>query len=253
MFSQIQVKIGNNEVENNNSNYPYRAIIENLLCYDNEAKTTFLQNEMYTKDDKDNMDDLLIANAGLVSRRKIYDREGGAFHTKGKFKSDVFNMNKYMLPQVNSTVVLTRSQDGFVLVGENVHVSSGGYTIKIEEAALQVRRVKISKEIALSHAMQLEQTAAKYPVKRVIMRAQNVPAGVQNFALNSIHRGIMPSRVIVGFVNSKGYAGNWTNNPFKFENMDIRYIKLKVASTPLPYSDGITCQEKNNQHDYHLD
>jgi hypothetical protein len=249
MFSQIQVKIGNTEVENTNSNYSYRAIIENLLCYDQESKETFLRNEMYTKDDAAAMNSATeTGNSGMVKRRKIYDDQK-CFHMKGKLKSDVFNMNKYMLPQVNMTVILTRSQPSFTFLTSNNDVQANAkYELRIEETALQVRRVKVSKEIALSHAMQLEQTAAKYPIKRVIMRAQNCPSGVANFVLNGIHRGIMPSRVVVGFVNSKGYAGNYSNNPFNFENMDIRNIKLKVASTPLPYSDGITCDFSENKY-----
>jgi hypothetical protein len=33
LFSQDQVRIGNTEVENTNSYYPYRAYLESLLCY----------------------------------------------------------------------------------------------------------------------------------------------------------------------------------------------------------------------------
>ena len=38
LFSQVQVRIGNTEVENTNSNYPYRAYLESLLCYSKEQK-----------------------------------------------------------------------------------------------------------------------------------------------------------------------------------------------------------------------
>ena len=50
IFSQVLVKIGGTEVENTNSNYAYRAYIDNLLCYGSEEKSTFLLNEFWIKD-----------------------------------------------------------------------------------------------------------------------------------------------------------------------------------------------------------
>ncbi len=43
LFSQCQVYLNNKGVENTNSNYAYKAYLNNLLCYGREAKETFFE------------------------------------------------------------------------------------------------------------------------------------------------------------------------------------------------------------------
>jgi hypothetical protein len=243
LFSQVQVRIGNTEVENTNSNYPYRAYLESLLCYSKEQKETFLQNEMFYKDTAGSMDDTLFANKGLVARRERYTDQAGVFQMKGRLKSDIFSMNRYILPQVNLQIVLTRANANFCLMGDaNIHAKYKDLRIDITEAALQIRRVKVSQFVILQHAMMLD------PVRRVIMRCLNTPYMAQSFSLSGIHRGIMPSRVVVAFIDNAAFSGDITRNPFKFINLNIKSLKLKMASVSLPYSDGLTVDYQQNRY-----
>ena len=249
LFSQIQVKVGSTEVENTNSAYAYRAYIENLLCYDREAKETLLRNEMFIKDTAGNMDSTdKKKNEGLEKRCAVYNTQKGAFHMKGKLKCDLFNLNRYMLPQVNLQVILTRSTVPFCIMGDPKKITANDLTIKILETSLQVRRVKVSQSVALQHAMMLEKAAAKYPIKRVLMRAMNTPFKSMSFTVTGIHRGIMPSRVVVGFVENSAYSGSFDKNPFNFLNLSIKNLRLKVASQSLPYSDGVSSDFTNNRY-----
>jgi hypothetical protein len=195
------------------------------------------------------MDDTLFANKGLVARRERYTDQAGVFQMKGRLKSDIFSMNRYMLPQVNLQIVLTRANANFCLMGDaNIHAKYKDLRIDITEAALQIRRVKVSQSVSLQHAMMLEKTAAKYPVRRVIMRCLNTPYMAQSFSLSGIHRGIMPSRVVVAFIDNAAFSGDITRNPFKFINLNIKSLKLKMASVSLPYSDGLTVDYQQNRY-----
>jgi hypothetical protein len=253
MFSQVQVKIAGTEVENSNSNYSYRAMYENLLCYGPDAKSSFLTMEGWVKDtagSHNNVVDNAVtdpvvqpANAGWKARRVRY--KNGCYELKGKLKADMFNLGKYIIPMVNVNVMLTRAPFNFCFMGAE---KLTGLTLKIEECNLQVRRVKVSKELALKHAMGLEEMPAQYPVKRVIMRALALPNQATSINLTGIHRGIMPSRVVVGFVDTSAYTGSLHLNPFKFEHLKITTIKLKVASVPMPYADGIKADFVNKQY-----
>ena len=54
--------------------YPYRAYIETLLSYSDEAKSTQLSSQLWHKDtathvDAVNINDVVAANAGFVARR----------------------------------------------------------------------------------------------------------------------------------------------------------------------------------------
>jgi hypothetical protein len=249
LFKQVQVKISNTEVENTNSLYSYRAYIENLLCYDSEAKDTFLRNEGWVSDEADkfenvNLTGTTLTNSGLLTRRQMYVDQAGTITCKGKIKSDIFNINRYMLPSVNIQVILSQSDPGFFLMGKGLPTT---LSVEIENCYLQVRRVNVSDSIAVNHALQLEKTAAKFPIKRVIMRQINCP-NASSFTLNNIHRGIMPSRVVLGFVLTDAFNGRIDKNPFMFQKMNVRTLKLKCASIALPYTEGIRIDWTNNRY-----
>ncbi len=249
LFKQVQVKISNTEVENTNSLYSYRAFIENLLCYDSEAKDTFLQNEGWVTDTAGQFENLALngatANKGLLKRRQMYVDQAGTITCKGKIKSDIFNINRYMLPSVNIQVILSRSDPNFFLMA--LGLPTNQLSVEIENCYLQVRRVNVSDSMAVNHALQLEKTSAKYPIKRVIMRQINCP-NASSFTLNNIHRGIMPSRVVLGFVLTDAFNGKIEKNPFNFQKMNVKSLKLKCASIALPYTEGIRLDWGTNRY-----
>ena len=67
-----------------------------------------------------------------------------------------------MLNNIDVKVVLTRAADRFCLLSDGVEAF-----VSIKNTFLRIRRVKISNAVMLAHAMALEQTTAKYPIKRV--------------------------------------------------------------------------------------
>ena len=94
----------------------------------------------------------------------------------------------------------------------------------------------------LAHAMALEQTTAKYPIKRVLVKPFVLPPSSHMFTISGIHFGIMPTRVVMGFVKTAGYSGAIDFYPFYFDHIGVTYFNLKVASRSLPYAQGIHTQ-----------
>ena len=47
MFKQYQVYLNNGAVEKTNKCYAYRAYLENLLCYNNDAKENLLRVDFF--------------------------------------------------------------------------------------------------------------------------------------------------------------------------------------------------------------
>ena len=52
MFEQCQVYLNNVAVENTNKCYAYRAYLENLLCYNNDAKENLLRVDFFFPESK---------------------------------------------------------------------------------------------------------------------------------------------------------------------------------------------------------
>ena len=56
MFEQCQVNLNNVAVENTNKCYAYRAYLENLLCYNNDAKENLLRGDFFFPEEEKNED-----------------------------------------------------------------------------------------------------------------------------------------------------------------------------------------------------
>jgi hypothetical protein len=182
----------------------------------------------------------LISN---FNRRQWFIREitNGTYETNtrqfcGKLHCDIFNINRYMLNNMDIRVVLTRNNPEFYLKGPDV---TNNTRIQVTETFLKVRRASISPSIMLAHSMALEKTHAKYPIKRVIVRTLPIPFSSNKFTLQGLHNGIMPTRVVLGFVRSDAARGSIWHNPFYFEHMNISEMRLLVASKSIPYSTSL--------------
>ena len=103
-----------------------------------------------------------------------------------------------MLNNIDIKLVFSRSSDDFCLFGDKSLKSQ----VSIRDTFLRIRRVKISNAVMLAHAMALEQTTAKYPIKRVLLKPFVIPNSSDVFTISGIHFGIMPTRVVVGFVKT---------------------------------------------------
>jgi len=152
--------------------YGYRAYIEMLLSYGDDAKKTQLTSSLYYKDDPGKFNSTHLdgqnANAGFVWRNQFI-RKSRSLDMIGRIHADLFFQDRYILNEVSLKVKLIRSRDQFSLMGMAQH------KVVIENAILYIRKVKLSPSVFLAHAKALESTNAKYPVRRVICKSITVP------------------------------------------------------------------------------
>jgi hypothetical protein len=264
LFQQIQISLNNSPVENTNQMYAYRAYLENLLTYDKESKEQLLAGNLWVKDAGAehkvsgafviNQDKGFIytttadekVNNGFVKRGKLFINKN-TVELVGKLHCDMTNINRYIINNVNIQIALTRNKPMHYMLGKDAK----DIFLKITDARLFVRRQNISPAVMLAHAMALEKTTAKYPIKRVVVQPIAIPGNMgSKFNLQKIAVGVMPSRVVVGFVSTKGFDGDIEANPFNFQNLNITELQLKVSSKPVPYSTAMKLDfEANNYHE----
>ena len=66
-------------------------------------------------------------------------------------------------------IKLIRSNDNFSLMGD------ADAKLVVTHASLFVRKVKLSSSVFLAHAKALENSTAKYPIKRVVCKSFQIP------------------------------------------------------------------------------
>jgi hypothetical protein len=225
LFSQVDVSLNGTQITDSTNTYSYRAIIEDLLSYSSETKSSQLTCALFYKDEAGKMDSNdpsdASGNSGL-RKRSSFTAESKEVDLVGRLHTDIFFQSRYMLNEVNTRIKLTRSKDSFCLMSGEANQ----YKVKIISAVMRIRKVKIASSVYLAHAKVLETGMAKYPIKRVICKTFTVPTGYLDFIQEKLFSGQLPTRLIIGCVDNKAFNGDYKTNPFNFQHFSASEISV---------------------------
>ena len=230
LFSQVDISLNGTQVTASTNTYPYRAMLETILSYGEDAKKSQLTTALYYADTAGRMDAVNVNNAdtrnpGLIARRN-YTSESNVVDMMGRIHADLFFQSRYLLNEVNVKIKLTRSKDVFCTMSPAANASK----VKLLGAIMFVRKVKLSPSVFLAHAKALENATAKYPINRVVCKTLTIPANVMDVNHEKLFSGQIPTRIVIGLVRNDAFNGTTTRNPFNFQNFNLSEISV--------YSDG---------------
>lgn len=230
IFSQVDVSIGSTVVSQSSLTYPYRANIEALLGYDRSAKESHMTMRGWFKDTAGYMDDFKgDNNEGLAARRKLV-KNSRMFELMGPLHCDFLtNQAKFLLPNTDLTIKLTRSSDAFALMS-----TAQNEKLIIHDATLFFRKVELSPSLNLAHAQALEHAPARYPLTRTNVKTITIPAGLRDKTIPNLHMGQIPKRLVIGFVSNVAFNGSYQQNPFNFQHFDLNHMVLYVDTEQIP-------------------
>lgn len=230
MFSNLNIELNQKCVTPQSGHYPYRAYIDHVLNYGTEVKESRLQTSLFFKD---------IGTMGAeegndgYEDRKAFSRT--AFEMESHVHADIFNQEKYLLNGVQMNLKFYRSKPEFCLMADAAE--TGKFHVKIIDAILIVRKVRICTPVQLAHAATLQKFNAKYPITRTEIKTINLNKNVQNHVIDNVIFGQQPKRVVVLLVSSDGFNGNLITNPFRCETFNHNFMSIHtdtmVSSTPL--------------------
>jgi hypothetical protein len=228
LFSQVDIKLNDKLITSSSNTYPYRAFIETFLNYGRDAKESQLSSALWYKDTPgEHMESHDPAangpNAGL-SKRSAHTTRSRAVEMIARLHSDIFFQEKLLLNGVGMHVRMVRSSDKFALMCADGGVA---YKIKITKAVLRTRKVRLSPDVFLAQSNALETSNAVYNLDRVEVKSLTVAQGARD-ANQQIFQGQVPTRVVVGCIDSDAYNGRYAKNPFNFKHYHISKVSLQV-------------------------
>lgn len=232
LFSNVQIDLNQKCITPQGGLYNYRALIENLLNYGTEAKDTHLTTSLFYKDTAGKMD-AVAENTGYVKRKAFAD--AGEFEMESHIHADLFSQNKYMINGVQMLIKFYKSKPEFALMAKSDDAEK--YKIKITDAILIIRKVKIAPAVLLAHAATMMRYTVKYPITRCEVKSITIPTGISSTSLDNIFLGQLPQRIIVAFVSAAAFNGSYQLNPFNFQHFNHTYLTAATDSalhiTPL--------------------
>ncbi len=232
-FKSIEVYINGVLVSANDNLYPYRAILELLLSYDETAQKTFLSAGLFEKDtgDLDYVDnDLIILpdkNQGAYQRWKRTNNR--TFQSFSRLHSEIFSQYKALPPKTEITIRLHKHDDNFCLMSK-VPVFN-----ELEKAFLLIPQLQVTPSVREGQLATLN-SGKPYilNIKKIKLYTYSNAVGKSDLSEPVIFQGQLPKRVVIAIVKANAFNGNLTSNPFKFGHHNISSIALRVDGVAYP-------------------
>jgi hypothetical protein len=234
----VDVFLEGKQVTQATSTYAYRAYLETLLNYGPSAKDSQLTASLYYKNTAGNMDaadpslaDGADPNLGLRARY-VFSKTSGTIEMTGPIFSDIFMSERLLLSYVDLKVVLNRSSDAFCLMASEDDAS---FRVKLTDAYLKIRKVKVNPSIAVAHEVALKKGPAIYPIRRVECKSFIVPGGNPSLRKDNLFNGLVPKTLVFGLVDGDAFNGALKKNPFNFKHFNVSSIGITVNGEEMPF------------------
>ena len=221
-----------NVIDQSTQSYAYKSFIENCLSYSNHKKESDFSGSYWVNDD-DNFNKFKRADSvALEKRRKLLE---GDKYNKGFFainlNIDAFKSPIYLFPGINIKLKIHKAKDDFFLMSDGKKA-----VFRIKKLNMRFRLVQAQETfVNQAKAVGLGTTSPAFiPFTQTKIRSYLCVKEVSSFNWTNCIRGIIPHQVIVAFVDHQAYTGNFTKNPFAFENFGVQKINLKVNGQSYP-------------------
>lgn len=177
-----------------------------------------------------------LVNVGLEYRKKLFGKSKEV-KLYGKLQPDIFTVNRYLLNNVDMRIVLTRSEDRFVILAESDTDTS---KVKLINLTLWVRYLTIAPDVLVAQERILSQRNALYYYKKIKVVTRTLPPQV-NFAQFDNLGVDIPEKMLFCLVDNIDFDGSITTSPYNFKPFDITEFNLtmngnNVLSSPLTFS-----------------
>ena len=108
------------------------------------------------------------------------------------------------------------------------------YKVQVTQVSLFVRKVELSAAMLETHLRGLHKTHALYPIRRMDTVVYSVPRGNLTGNQDNLFLGQLPTRLVLGCLDSEAYAGSYHKNPFNFHHYDINFVAVNVNGRQIP-------------------
>lgn len=232
LFDQVDVTIQGKFITSATGNYPYKAYLQTLLKYGNDAKTSQLSSQCFYRDTPGCLDDFdgkTGRNVGLNFRTSLFG-ESRRIHMTAPIIHDAFQLDRYVLNQTAMNIKFYRAKPEFYLMSDTL---SPDYKIVIDEMVLNMCKIQVNPSVVYAHNKLIQKSHAKYPYVKTEVRLAAISQGQVNFNIDNVCQGIRPNKVVVAFVNSQSVSGSFQTSPWNFQGFGLTELTVSVDNIPV--------------------
>lgn len=223
LFKYVNVYLNQRLVSSNCLN-SYRCMLDTLLHTNPCVQRTVDDCAMYIHDPGENGP---LDNQSKSIRARINRTKGGkVFEILVKVNTDITNQSKLLLPGVDLRIVAQHNTDAFRLLTFDTETQK--HQIKFLNAALTLRKVKVSHSTFLAHQKELRSRPACYVMRGLESKVRSIAPGSLDTTIENLYNDRVPDRLTVVLVSTESFQGNLKLSPFWFEHFNISSASLTL-------------------------
>ena len=259
IFQQLDISLNNTLVTQSTNTFAYSSYLDALTKNDNKAHHTFLRSSGYFSY-KNNLtaDEINPELAALSNESKKFKLYGRVFN-------ELAETDRYLVNGVSMRFNFIAANQLFSLMGsaaKAASVSAGTAALsattpklKILDASLFVRHIKLSPGVFNSINRQLQTSNVFYPIKRRNTILFNLSQGQSSFNIDNVFLGNLPDVLTIGLVDHDSNSGSYLLNPLAFKNFGLNHICVYLNNEPypkIPYKPDYTSNTYEREYfDFH--
>ena len=237
MLSRVECYLQERNVQTSCDLYNIRSDLETLLNYSDSSADGKLGYGIFSKDTAGKTQSAGADNEGWSNRRKhiVSSAKGGLVSTvMHPLHLDISTADALMINGVTLRIRLVFAQPSFYVW--NALPATTGATIEqskvlIHDASLILTTVTLVPDVVLSNERLLDQTPARYPIKRTDVRSFLTPASGHQISIPNAFLGSLPSHLCVGLFNAKHIgAPTHATNPLELLHMSFKGANFYINS-----------------------
>ena len=114
------------------------------------------------------------------------------------------------------------------------------YRVKLTDAYLKIRKVKVSPSITMAHKIALKKGPAIYQMRRVECKSFIIPARNPSLIKDNVSSGLVQKTFVFGLVESEAFNGAYKKNPYNFQHFNMSSVGLTVNGESMPFKPNST-------------
>jgi ribonucleoside-diphosphate reductase beta chain len=234
LFAHAEAAFGSQHVSYD-ANYAYSSYLENLLTYGKEFKKSVGASFGWVEDEAGIVDrtDITAAMVGDIKARKTLIAGSKTVDLAGSLNIPIFRQHKYLPPNLEINIRLTKSDPAFYLIKTEDHTT--GYKFEITKCDLHLRLLKVHPSIINAHnSLLLGGNTYKFPLNKVETRMFTITDGKQSERINLVLNQQKPKRIFLALLDHDAKNGSYDKNPFKFQPFQVTSLVLDIDGQPHP-------------------
>ena len=227
IFSNVEVYINNQQIYNSNGLYIHKSYISNnfqAAIFEYKG-VLHCEGYHYDQDPKDITNPL--PDPFFTRRVKLLSRPDG-FMLLGKLGIDFFSTSELPYPNMKIRLRLIRARSNFSMISDNPNVS-----LWIVDCSFYTRRIALKDDYHTRRMDMLAYAPVEYNFLETLANTFIISATQNQFIQENIFNNAPIRRVAIAMNTKSAFTGSFTENPFWYQQFDLRQIRILRGRHPI--------------------